>query len=157
VQAEILDVLRELQARLGIAYLFIAHDLAVVRWLARRVLVLYGGHVLEAGPAAETFAPPVHPYTEMLLTAVPEPGVVRLLPAERREMAEPPESKSGCPFAPLCPRRVGPICDLELPPWQNATPAHTIRCHIEPPVLASMQHFPWLEVPPADRETAGVP
>ncbi len=75
VQANILDLLRELQAERRIAYLFISHDLAVVRWLAHRVGVLYQGQMMEIGAAEEVFSPPYHPYTEMLLESVPEPDL----------------------------------------------------------------------------------
>jgi peptide/nickel transport system ATP-binding protein len=79
VQAAILDLLRELQERRGIAYVFIAHDLAVVRWLAHRVVVLYGGQVMEQGTAEEVFSPPFHPYTKTLLESIPEPDPSRPL------------------------------------------------------------------------------
>jgi peptide/nickel transport system ATP-binding protein len=82
VQAAILDLLRELQGRRGIAYVFIAHDLAVVRWLAHRVVVLYGGEVMEEGTAEEVFSPPFHPYTETLLHSIPEPDPSRPLLVE---------------------------------------------------------------------------
>jgi peptide/nickel transport system ATP-binding protein len=143
VQANILDLLRELQAKRGIAYLFIAHDLAVVRWLAERVLVLYQGHVMEQGSATEVFSPPFDPYTEMLLRSVPEPDVARpLLAAD--EQAQPETNGrgwtgTGCPFSPLCPRRVGPICDQEMPPWRRVSPTHGILCHIPTEELAAMQ------------------
>jgi peptide/nickel transport system ATP-binding protein len=140
VQATILDLLRELQMRKGIAYVFIAHDLAVVRWLAKRVVVLYGGHVLEVGIAEEVFSAPVHPYTEMLLSSIPDVGV-----AIAQESEEPRPSAhaghDGCPFAPLCPRRLGPICDRELPPWRRVTATHSLRCHIEPAELALLQQL----------------
>jgi peptide/nickel transport system ATP-binding protein len=79
VQAAILDLLRELQERRGIAYVFIAHDLAVVRWLAHRVVVLYGGQVMEEGTADEVFSPPFHSYTKTLLQSIPEPDPSRPL------------------------------------------------------------------------------
>jgi peptide/nickel transport system ATP-binding protein len=143
VQANILDLLRELQAKRGIAYLFIAHDLAVVRWLAERVLVLYQGHVMEQGSATEVFSPPFDPYTEMLLRSVPEPDVARpLLAADEQAQVETNGRSwtgTGCPFSPLCPRRVGPICDQEMPPWRGASPTHGILCHIPTEELAAMQ------------------
>ena len=77
VQANILDLLRELQAERGIAYLFIAHDLAVVRWLAHRVVVLHQGRIMETGTPEEIFSPPFHPYTQLLLESVPEPDPSR--------------------------------------------------------------------------------
>jgi peptide/nickel transport system ATP-binding protein len=145
VQANILDLLRELQAKRGIALVFIAHDLAVVRWLAGRVVVLYHGRVLEVGSAAEVFRPPVHPYTEMLLSAVPAPGVTIAAEVEDRPPPGRRSTEAGCPFAPSCPRRVGPICDVELPPWRTVTDTHALRCHIAPSELAELQRFPWTE------------
>ena len=141
VQANILDLLRELQTRHGITYVFIAHDLAVVRWLAHRVVVLYGGRILEFGAAHEVFAAPVHPYTEMLLSSVPEVGVALASDREERTSASSLIGETGCPFSPLCPRRLGPICDSELPPWQKVTSTNSLRCQIAPAALAELQHL----------------
>lgn len=140
VQASILDLLRELQAKRDVAYLFIAHDLAVVRWLAHRVLVLYRGHVMEAGTADEVFSAPFDPYTETLLRSVPEPGLARSLSAtgEQRDGSD-AETPVGCPFSPRCPRHVGPVCDREMPPWQRLGPTHSILCHIPPAELERQQ------------------
>jgi peptide/nickel transport system ATP-binding protein len=144
VQAGILNLLRELQARRGLAYLFITHDLAVVRWLAHRVVVLYRGRVMEVGTAAEVFSPPVHPYTEMLLRSVPDPSR-RLLVAEAGAAAslDRGPSPGGCPFAGACPRYLGPKCDEVAPPWRRLTESHWMRCHIPPPDLAGAQLSLW--------------
>ena len=142
VQANILDLLRELQAEHGIAYLFIAHDLAVVRWLAHRVIVLYQGRIMESGRPEEIFAPPWQPYTEMLLESVPEPDPNRSLltatdPPMDRFAVEP---KLGCcPFASRCPHRVEPLCDQEPPTWHEISPTHTIWCHVPVAELAHRQ------------------
>lgn len=131
VQASILDLLRELQQTRGIAYLFIAHNLAVIRWLAHRVGVLYLGHLMETGTAEEVFSPPYQPYTEMLLSSVPEPDPDRLLPqASNAEPVHAPLGSRGCPFSPRCPRNLGAICDQQMPPWQQTSPTHALRCHI---------------------------
>jgi peptide/nickel transport system ATP-binding protein len=140
VQANILDLLRELQLRRRITYVFIAHDLAVVRWLAHRVVVLYGGRVLEVGAADEVFAAPVQPYTEMLLSSVPEVGVAITDDAEEPTPTALAAS-DGCPFSPLCPRRVGAVCDSELPPWQVVTATHALRCQIAPAELDRLQQL----------------
>jgi len=142
VQATILDLLKELQAERGIAYLFIAHDLAVVRWLAHRVGVLYRGQLMEIGTSEEVFSPPYHPYTEMLLQSVPEPDPNLPLPAGDERAAEPTDagSRQGCPFASRCPRKVGTICEQERPPWQTVGPTHAIYCHIPVAQLATMQN-----------------
>ena len=144
VQAAILDLLRELQAKRGLAYLFIAHDLAVVRWLAHRVVVLYRGYMMETGTSVEVFSPPYHPYTEMLLQSVPEPDPSQPLPAgdEQATDVASPESNMGCPFASRCPRKVGAICDQVKPPWQAISPTHAIYCHILAPELLKMQVSP---------------
>ena len=141
VQANILDLLRELQTRHGIAYIFIAHDLAVVRWLAHRVVVLYGGRVLEVGNADEVFAAPVQPYTEMLLSSVPEVGLAITGEGEEQPTASGVSGATGCPFAPLCPRRLGPSCESELPPWQKVTSTHALRCQITPAALEELQQL----------------
>lgn len=145
VQASVLDLLREVQGKRGIAYLFIAHDLAVVRWLARRVVVLYRGWMMETGTAAEVFSRPVHPYTETLLKSVPDPDAASPLLGEVEPTQNGDEARpgTGCPFAQLCPRRVGPVCDREVPPWQEASATHSIRCHIPAADLARAQAFPW--------------
>ncbi len=145
VQAAIVALLRELQASRALAYLFISHDLATVRWLAHRVGVLYRGEICETGPAAALFAPPFHPYTEMLLAAVPRiGGRAGTLPAGTAAAAPAAGGvvARGCPFAARCPRRIGPVCDHEAPPLRSAGPGHAIRCHIPPPELARAQAAP---------------
>lgn len=130
VQAAVLNLLADLQADQGVAYLFISHDLAVVRAIADRVAVLYQGRLCELGSVEQIYTPPYHPYTETLLAAVPEPvpGVRARLLAKDVQESEPPTS--GCPFQRRCPRRVGSICDVETPPWQAAEEDHFIGCHI---------------------------
>jgi peptide/nickel transport system ATP-binding protein len=141
VQANILDLLQELQEERGITYLVIAHDLAVVRWLADRVAVLYLGRMLEIGKAGEVFAPPFHSYTEMLMESVPEPDPTRPCAALGRSAAiiSDMESEHGCPFSARCQHKVGPVCDQEPPSWQTVSPTHAIRCHIPTDELAGMQ------------------
>ena len=130
VQAAVLELLAGLQADRGVAYLFISHDLAVVRAIADRVAVLYQGRICEVGPVAEIYAPPYHPYTETLLAAAPEPvpGARAQLLAKDAQETEPPAR--GCCFQRRCPRRLGSICDEEKPPSQLAAEGHVIRCHI---------------------------
>jgi len=141
VQASILDLLQELQKKRQITYLFIAHDLAVVRWLAHRVGVLYLGHMLEIGTSEEVFALPWQPYTEMLLQSVPEPDPDHPFPAvgQTASVGIKGYAMHGCPFAPRCPRKVGSICDEEVPPWQQASSTHAIRCHTPIEDLAQSQ------------------
>ena len=116
VQAAILNLLTDLQHRKQVAYLFISHDLGVVRYLADRIVVLYLGRIMEFGPADEVFAGPHHPYTEALLSAVPDlDDLDRLrirLDGEIPSAADPP---TGCPFHTRCPRKIGEICETTEP------------------------------------------
>ena len=130
VQAAVLELLAGLQADRGVAYLFISHDLAVVRAIADKVAVLYQGRMCEIGPVADIYAPPYHPYTETLLAAAPEPvpGARAQQLAKDVQEAEPP--RRGCWFQRRCARRIGSICDDETPPAQLVAEGHVIRCHI---------------------------
>jgi peptide/nickel transport system ATP-binding protein len=132
VQAAIVNLLNELQAARGATLVFISHDLAVVRYLADHVAVMYLGQVVEYGPVEDVFAPPFHPYTEALLSAVPVPD-----PEAQRErillegaLPSATDVVRGCPFSTRCPRRVGPVCDETPPPEQRLGRGHRIACHI---------------------------
>ena len=130
VQAAVLDTLDGLQVDQDVAYLFISHDLAIVRAVADRVAVLYQGRLCELGPVERIYGPPYHPYTETLLAAVPEPvpgARSRLLAKDVQEEGPPAQ---GCCFQRRCPRRIGSICDDETPPWRVAAEGHGISCHI---------------------------
>lgn len=131
VQAAILNLLVDLQGERGVTYLFISHDLGVVRYLADRIAVLYLGRLLEVGDAATVFEAPHHPYTEALVSAVPsfegkERPRIRL-EGEIPSAADPP---SGCVFHTRCPRKLGEICEREEPPLAEVEPGHLLRCHI---------------------------
>jgi peptide/nickel transport system ATP-binding protein len=131
VQAAILNLLTDLQATKQVAYLFISHDLGVVRYLADRIVVLYLGRVMEIGPADKVFAGPHNPYTEALLSAVPalddlDRERIRL-EGEIPSAADPP---SGCPFQTRCPRKIGEICETTEPELLEEEAGHGIRCHI---------------------------
>jgi peptide/nickel transport system ATP-binding protein len=140
VQAAILNLLTDLQQRKQVAYLFISHDLGVVRYLADRIVVLYLGRVMEIGPADSVFAGPHHPYTEALLSAVPTlDDVDRLrirLEGEIPSAADPP---SGCPFHTRCPRKLGEVCQTTEPELVEEEPGHGIRCHIPLEELRRLQ------------------
>ncbi len=125
VQAAILNLLVDLQDRDAVAYLFISHDLAVVRYLADRIAVMYLGHLLEVGPAEEVLAGPHHPYTAALVSATTEEGRIRM----RGDIPRPGERISGCIFQTNCPRKIGTICETEAPPF-DAAAMHPIRCHL---------------------------
>jgi peptide/nickel transport system ATP-binding protein len=140
VQAAILNLLTDLQRRSGTSYLFISHDLGVVRYLADRIVVLYLGRVMEVGPAEQVFAGPHNPYTEALLSAVPTlDDIDRLrirLEGEIPSAADPP---SGCPFQTRCPRKIGAICETTEPQLVEEQPGHGIRCHIPLAELRRLQ------------------
>jgi len=129
VQATILDLLRELQRATQLSLLFITHDLAVARWFADRVAVLYRGELCEIGPARSIFAHAAHPYTQLLLAAAAgaPPTVVAEAPAG--PTATPGR---GCPFVAACPRSLGALCRDTAPPWHDAGASHRARCHIAP-------------------------
>jgi peptide/nickel transport system ATP-binding protein len=121
IQAQILNLLRELQAELSLTYLFITHDLGVVRYLADRVSVMYLGQIVEEAPTEELFAQPRHPYTQALLSAVPSLDPDRHL-APPRAVADPPSASappSGCRFHPRCPQ-VMAQCSREAPPEKRS-------------------------------------
>jgi peptide/nickel transport system ATP-binding protein len=135
VQAQVLNLLRDLQQRLGLTYLFISHNLAVVRHVATRVGVLYLGRLVEEAPARELFAEPKHPYTRMLLDAVPD---IEMEGKEREaiagEIPNPVNPPTGCHFHPRCPL-VMPRCRTDVPPPLPAGRA-IVRCHLFDPAAA---------------------
>ena len=141
VQAAIINLLSELQARRDGTLIFISHDLAVVRYLADHVAVIYLGTLVEFGAVDALFAPPFHPYTEALLSAVPE-----LDPDQRRariilEGSLPRDgvAPKGCPFSSRCPRKVGAVCEQTPPPMRQGPGGHRIACHIPLPDLMRLQ------------------
>ena len=140
VQAAILNLLVELQESNRTSYVFISHDLGVVRFLSDRIAVLYLGRLMELGPAGTVFEPPHHPYTEALLSAVPTlEGEQRPridLEGDIPSAADPP---SGCVFHTRCPRKLGAICEQEEPPLAEVEPEHFLRCHISVDELRRLQ------------------
>jgi peptide/nickel transport system ATP-binding protein len=139
VQAAVLDLLNDLKATQGTTYVFVSHDLAVVRALSDRVAVLYQGRLCELGLSADAYATPSHPYTEVLLGAVlePDPDTAPTLSADDVVELSPPAQ--GCPFQRRCPRRIGRICDTDDPPWQQGAKGHAIKCHHSIADLATAQ------------------
>jgi len=147
VQAAVLNLLMEIQQEMGTTMIFIAHDLSIVRFFCDRIAVMYLGQIAEYGPAEMIYAPPYHPYTEALLSAVPIPDPS----AEQKHIRlsgnvpsalNPP---AGCRFHTRCPRRAemlpdgGKICEVEVPPWRLVDGDHRILCHIPLEQLCQME------------------
>jgi peptide/nickel transport system ATP-binding protein len=141
VQAAITGLLTDIQRRKRTTMVFISHDLSVVRYLADRVVVMYLGHIMEQGTVEQVFAPPYHPYTEALLSAVPiaDTSVKKKHIVLRGELPSPINPPSGCPFQTRCHRKIGPICETELPPNRDMGNGHRILCHLPEEVLSSME------------------
>ncbi|MBC8751172.1 MULTISPECIES: ABC transporter ATP-binding protein [Paraburkholderia] len=156
VQAAILNLLADLQRERGVSYVFISHDLHVVRYVSDRIAVLYLGRLLEIGPAAAVFDGPQHPYTEALLSALPTlPGDGASGEPRQRtrirltgELPGPGAMPVGCVFHTRCPRKLGAICEQQDPPFAdaggaaNSPSAHRIRCHIPVATLRELQSEP---------------
>jgi peptide/nickel transport system ATP-binding protein len=131
VQAQILNLLQDLQQQFGLTYLFIAHDLSVVEHISDRVVVMYVGQLVESAATSALFTTPLHPYTEALLSAVPQPD-----PRARRDpivlpgdVADPANPPSGCYFHPRCRYSDGKRCVSETPALREVQPGHVVRCH----------------------------
>lgn len=132
VQAQVVNLLMDLQQELGLSYLFIAHDLAVVQKISQRIAVMYLGRIVELAPTAELFSRPLHPYTEALLSAIPDPD-----PAARRrgrivlkgDIPSPTSPPPGCPFHTRCSHAFD-RCRSELPRLRQASSGHLVACHL---------------------------
>ena len=130
VQAQILNLMLELQEKLGLTYLFVAHDLSVVKHISDRVAVMYVGQIVETAPTKELFYQPRHPYTEALMSAVPKPDP-RLRSKRiilQGDVADPANPPSGCYFHPRCSYATD-ICKTKTPLQEEITPNHYVRCH----------------------------
>jgi peptide/nickel transport system ATP-binding protein len=137
VQATVLNLLDRLQHEQHTAYLFISHDIGVVRYLSDVVGVLYLGQLMHLGRTASVFAPPLHPYTEVLLASVPRrERQHRETPAAAADNARP---TLGCPFQLRCPRKIGAICETDTPPWRETPDGGGLLCHIPLDELAMVQ------------------
>ena len=143
VQAQVLGLLEDRQQELGNSYLFITHDLGVVRYVSDDIMVVYAGHIAEYGPSEAVLSSPSHPYTEALLSAAPIPDPSAKPNPLRLEGAVPTmrEEFPGCFFASRCPRKLGSVCDTEAPPVQkvSANETHVINCHIPVKDLGEIQ------------------
>ena len=144
VQAAVADLLMEIQRRNRTTLLFISHDLSIVRYIADRVLVMYLGHVVEIGTTDQVFAPPYHPYTEALLSAVPiaDTAVQRARIVLEGEVPSAMNPPPGCPFQTRCRWKAevpGRRCETELPPMQDLGGGHRVKCHLTRAQLDRMQ------------------
>jgi peptide/nickel transport system ATP-binding protein len=130
VQAQILNLMLDLQTELGLTYLFVAHDLSVVKHVCDRVAVMYVGQIVELAPTGTLFTSPKHPYTEALLSAVPKPDprlrTQRIL--LQGDVADPANPPSGCYFHPRCAYAL-PICRAERPKLEAIAAGRLVRCH----------------------------
>lgn len=132
IQAQVINMFDDLQERFGLTYLFIAHDLLVVRHISDRIAVMYLGRMVELADAAEIYDHPLHPYSQSLLSAVPVPD-----PKEARsnkrivlsgDIPSPLNAPSGCPFRTRCPYAV-PVCSDQMPSFEEVSPGHFVACH----------------------------
>ncbi|MEQ1615414.1 MAG: ABC transporter ATP-binding protein, partial [Hyphomicrobiaceae bacterium] len=138
IRAQVLNLLQDLQQKLGLAYIFISHDLAVVRHVANRIGVMYLGRIVETASAKDLFAEPRHPYAQALLSAIPvaQPSLARerrLLPGDPPSPIDPP---SGCHLSPRCPH-VRDICRSERPALECDAGSHATACHVWREIAAS--------------------
>ena len=132
IQAQVINMFDELQEKLGLTYLFIAHDLLVVRHISDRIAVMYLGKMVELADAAEIYERPMHPYSKSLLSAVPVPDP-KIARANKRivltgDIPSPLNAPSGCPFRTRCPYATEQ-CAAEMPPFREVKPGHFVACH----------------------------
>ena len=131
IQAQVVNLLRDLQDALGLAYLFVAHDLSVVRFMSQRVAVMYLGRIVEVAASAELYEQPRHPYTKALLSAipVPDPKAKKMRLVLAGEPPSPTNPPSGCAFHPRCPIAKKGLCDVERPELRELGGAR-VACHL---------------------------
>jgi peptide/nickel transport system ATP-binding protein len=132
IQAQVINLLEDLQQKFGLTYLFIAHDLSVVEHISMRVAVMYPGRIVEIASARDLYSTPLHPYTEALLSAVPvtEPKARRKRIVLQGEVPSPMRPPTGCHFHTRCPIRKLPLCSTEVPPLEKKRDGHWAACHL---------------------------
>lgn len=133
IQAQVVNLLKKLQEQMGLTYLFIAHDLSMVKYISDRVAVMYLGHLVELALSEELYKTPLHPYTQALLSCIPIPDPEVEKKRQRivlkGEIPNPMTPPSGCPFRTRCPYAM-PICTDVMPAWKEVRPNHFVACHL---------------------------
>ncbi|MGH3282384.1 MAG: ABC transporter ATP-binding protein, partial [Trebonia sp.] len=160
IQAQVLNLFEKLQRDLGLSYLFIAHDLALVKQVSDRVGVMYLGKFCELGPGESVYKTPLHPYTKALLDSIPstDPAAVRATATLRGEPPSPVNPPSGCRFRTRCPRATD-RCAAEVPQPRQLAPGHLVACHFpltqEAPAGSAAAFGPQAAPPPAPSAAQG--
>lgn len=144
VQAAVTELLMDIQRERGTTMLFISHDLSIVRYIADRVVVMYLGHIVEQGSTDEVFAPPYHPYTEALLSAIPiaDTAVTKKKIVLEGDIPSPMNPPSGCPFQTRCRYKdkvAGGLCEKEVPPTRQLSSGHSVKCHLPQEEFEAME------------------
>lgn len=131
IQAQIINLLERIQAEFGLTFLFISHDLGVIRHISDRVMVMYLGKIVEMAAADELFTHPLHPYTQALLSAIPStrPGITKERIILSGDVPSPLNPPSGCRFHTRCPKAM-PQCKVEEPVWKEVASGHYTACHV---------------------------
>jgi oligopeptide/dipeptide ABC transporter ATP-binding protein len=133
-QNQVINLLEDLRDELGLSYLFIAHDLAIVRHISHRVAVMYLGHIVESGPAERIYERPAHPYSQALLSAIPVPSRQREAKSDRillqGDLPDPANPPPGCPFQTRCPYAMD-VCREQMPPMTEVDGGGEVACHLQ--------------------------
>ncbi len=133
IQAQVVNLLKNLQEKMGLTFLFIAHDLSMIKYISHRVAVMYLGHLVELAPSEELYKTPLHPYTQALLSSIPipDPSIEnrRKRIMLKGEVPNPLSPPSGCPFRTRCPY-ANQMCKEKMPDWQEFKPQHFVACHL---------------------------
>lgn len=133
IQAQIINLLKDLQTTMGLTYLFISHDLALIKYLSKRIAVMYLGKFVELAPSSDLYENPLHPYTQALLSAIPTLHPIDKKPLSRvlltADIPTPMAPPKGCVFCTRCPK-VMPICFEKPPVWKKISSEHKVACHL---------------------------